>query len=536
MPQSAVAFCAPVDGSAEHGRGVGRAHVAEGERPAGSRPGGMRYHSTAMQLLISLRRRLTASVLSLVLGAGGAISPAVAHELPELGDVAGEELPLMLEKKIGQQIMQEIRQREISYLDDYDVEAYLNQLGGRLAGFSKDPGFGFEFFALNDPSINAFAMPGGYIGVHTGLLLAAQSESELAGVLAHEISHVTQRHIARQLYQSKRVSIASMVGMALGLLAASSNPQAGAAAVAASQAGAISAQLAYSRDFERESDRLGFEMLGRAGFDQHGMALFFERLRQASRLYENNATAYLRTHPLTSERIADMQNRETGLGYRQVPDSLEFHLVRAKLRALQGRPDDAVKLFSSQLAERKFTNEIAARYGLAYAQFRARNWAAAQEAIDAARALSKGAASLERLAAEVRLAQGKADEGVRIYRSAMERYPLNRALVYGYADALLQSRQFDTALRFSEEQLRVQPFDIRLHRQRAGAYAGLGKNAMQHRALAEVFALQGQTAGAIGQLELAIKAGDANFYEMSAIDARLRELKIRRLEELKDKN
>ena len=167
---------------------------------------------------------------------------------------------------------------------------------------------------------------------------------------------------------------------------------------------------------------------------------------------------------------------------------------------------------------------------------RARNWAAAQEAIDAARALSKGAASLERLAAEVRLAQGKADESVRIYRSAMERYPLNRALVYGYADALLQSRQFDTALRFSEEQLRVQPFDIRLHRQRAGAYAGLGKNAMQHRALAEVFALQGQTAGAIGQLELAIKAGDANFYEMSAIDARLRELKIRRLEELKDKN
>ena len=110
-----------MDGSAEHGRGDGRAPVAEGERPAGSLPGGMRYHSTAMPLLISLRRRLTASVLSLVLGAGGAISPAVAHELPELGDVAGEELPLMLEKKIGQPIMQEIRQREISYLDDYDV-------------------------------------------------------------------------------------------------------------------------------------------------------------------------------------------------------------------------------------------------------------------------------------------------------------------------------------------------------------------------------------------------------------------------------
>ncbi|MFV0370296.1 MAG: M48 family metalloprotease [Azonexus sp.] len=483
-----------------------------------------------------LRRRLPAAILSCTLALGAVCAPVEAHELPELGDVAGEDLPLALEKKIGQQIMQEIRQREISYLDDYDVEAYLNQLGGRLAGFSKDPGIGFEFFALNDPSINAFAMPGGYIGVHTGLLLAAQSESELAGVLAHEISHVTQRHIARQLYQSKRISIASMVGMALGLLAASSNPQAGAAAVAASQAGVMSAQLAYSRDFERESDRLGFEMLGRAGFDQHGMAHFFERLRQASRLYENNASAYLRTHPLTSERISDMQNRETGLGYRQVPDSLEFHLVRARLRALQGRPDDAVKLFSGQIAERKFTNELAAQYGLAYAHFRARDWAAAQQAIDTARDSAKGAAMPERLAAEVQLAQGKTDEGLRIYRSAMERHPLNRALIYGYADALLQTRQFDPALRFTEEQLRVQPQDIRLHRQRAGAYAGLGKNAMQHRALAEVFALQGQTVGAIGQLELAIKAGDANFYEMSAIDARLRELKLQRLEELKEKN
>ncbi|WP_415034024.1 M48 family metalloprotease [Azonexus sp.] len=486
-------------------------------------------------LRFCLCRHWAGALLSFFLLFTGALLPAVAHELPELGDVAGEDFPLMLEKKIGQQIMQEIRQREISYLDDYDVESYLNQLGGRLAGFSKDPGFGFEFFALNDLSINAFAMPGGYIGVHTGLLLAAQSESELAGVMAHEISHVTQRHIARQLYQSKRVSIASMVGMALGLLAAGSNPQVGAAAIAASQAGAMSAQLAYSRDFERESDRLGFEMLGRAGFDQHGMALFFERLRQASRLYENNATAYLRTHPLTSERIADMQNRETGLNYRQVPDSLDFHLVRAKLRALQGRADDAVKLFGGQIAERKFVNEAAAQYGMAYAHWRAREWDAAQSANETARRLGQSAL-LERLAAEIRLAQGKTEEALRLYRSAMERYPLNRALIYGYADALLSGRRFDVALRFAEEQLRVQPQDIRLHRQRAGAYAGLGKNAMQHRALAEVFALQGQTAGAIGQLELALKAGDANFYELSGIDARLRELKILRLEELKEKN
>ncbi|MGE5947116.1 MAG: M48 family metallopeptidase, partial [Betaproteobacteria bacterium] len=233
--------------------------------------------------------------------------PSRADDLPELGDVASSELPLSAEKKIGQQIMNQIRWREPSYLDDSDIEGYLNQLGGRLAAFSTDPGLGYQFFAIDDPSINAFAMPGGYIGVHTGLILAAQSEAELAGVLAHEIAHVTQRHIARQVFQSKRLSMASMVAMGLAILAARSSPQAASAAIAGTQAGAISAQLAFSRDFERESDRLGFETLRNAGFDVHGMSAFFERLQQSSRLYENNATAYLRTHPLSGERLSDMQ-------------------------------------------------------------------------------------------------------------------------------------------------------------------------------------------------------------------------------------
>ena len=149
-----------------------------------------------------------------------------ADELPELGDIASEELSLATEKKIGQQIMDEIRWREPSYLDDPDVETYLNQLGGRLVAVSSDPGMGFHFFPINELTINAFAMPGGFIGVHTGLILSAQTESELAGVLAHEISHVTQRHIARQVFQSKKLSMASMVAMGLALLAARSNPQA----------------------------------------------------------------------------------------------------------------------------------------------------------------------------------------------------------------------------------------------------------------------------------------------------------------------
>jgi beta-barrel assembly-enhancing protease len=476
-------------------------------------------------------RRLIAAILACTL----ALPPVYADELPELGDAASNDLSLSTEKKVGQQIMHEIRWREPAYLDDADVEAYLNQLGGRLTAVSNDPGFGFYFFPINDPNINAFAMPGGYIGVHTGLILSAQTESELAGVLAHEISHVTQRHIARQVFQSKQIGMASMVAMALALLAARSSGQMAGAAIATTQAGAISAQLAFSRDFEREADRQGFDILRKAGFDVRGMGVFFERLQKAVGLYENNATAYLRTHPLTGERLSDMQNREQAVPYRQVADSVDFQLVRAKLRAMLGTPVEAVKDLTKLLSERKFASETAIRYGLAFALYRNRDWLGAEREVETLRRLKVSAAMLEHLRADLRIAQGDSAGGLTIYRDAMVRFPLNQGLNYGYGSALLGARRYEEALRFVEAQLGNYPEDVRLHKMRAESYAGLGKQAMQHRSLAEVFALQGQTAGAVEQLQLAQKAGDANFFEMSSIDARLRELKQRQIEELKEK-
>jgi len=478
---------------------------------------------------MTLSRRLTAAILACAL----ALHPLRADELPELGDVASNELSPLMEKRIGRQIMNEIRLREPAYLDDSDIEGYLNALGGKLVAASDDPGLGFFFFAISDPSINAFAMPGGYIGVHSGLILSAQTESELAGVMAHEIAHVTQRHIARQVFQSRQVSMASMLAMGLALLAARSNSQAAGGAIAATQAGALSAQLAFSRDFEREADRLGFDILRKADYDVRGMAAFFGSLQQATRLYENNATAYLRTHPLTGERLSDMQNREGGVHYRQVPDSIEFQLVRAKLRAMQGAPAEAASHFKRLLDERKFASEEATRYGLAYALFRARDWASAEQQIQKARGVKTAEPMIERLYADIRLARGDAG-GLAIYRQAIQRSPRHQGLLDGYAQALLASRRFDEALRFANAELQWQSDSIRFNRVRAASHAGLGQEAQQHQALAEVFSLQGQTAAAIEQLELAQKAGDADFYVMSAIDARLREMKRQRLEELKE--
>jgi predicted Zn-dependent protease len=202
---------------------------------------------------------------------------------------------------------------------------------------------------------------------------------------------------------------------------------------------------------------------------------------------------------------------------------------------MQGTPRDAVKDLESLLQEKKFASEGAVRYGLGYARYRARDWSGAEKEIDAARQLKVSAAMLEHLRADVRLARGDTAGGLAVYRDAMVRYPLNLGLIYGYGAALIGVRRFEDSLRFAEAQLRNYPDDVRLHKMRAESYAGLGQRAMQHRALAEVFILQGQTAGAVEQLQLAQRAGDANFYEMSSIDARLREMLRRQAEEMKEK-
>ncbi|MDE2585019.1 MAG: M48 family metalloprotease, partial [Betaproteobacteria bacterium] len=234
--------------------------------------------------------------LALLLSASLAFTPPVlADGLPDLGDAAQSELSPQMEKQVGESIINEIRLRDPQYLDDPEITAYLEQIGGRLATASPDPSFGFNFFAMADPTINAFATFGGYVGVNTGLLMAAQTESELAGVLAHEISHVTQHHLARGMAKDKQQSTVAMIAMALALLAARNSPNGASAAIMGSQAAMVQSQLAFSRDFEREADRIGFQTLQKAGFDVRGMGDFFQRLQQATRLYENNAPAYMRT-------------------------------------------------------------------------------------------------------------------------------------------------------------------------------------------------------------------------------------------------
>jgi predicted Zn-dependent protease len=474
--------------------------------------------------------------LVLLAGLAAAMAPsAPAQLLPELGDVAGSVIAPQTERRIGESIVREIRFRDPAYVDDAEVTDYIDALGRRLLGALPGARQDFEFFAVRDPTINAFALPGGFVGVHTGLLTAAENESEVASVLAHEIAHVTQRHIARLIGSQQQMQLPSMIALAAAILIGRSRPDLAAGAAAAAQAGVVQQQLSYTRDFEREADRVGFQTLVAAGFDVHAMPGFFEKMQRQSRLADDGAVpGYLRTHPMTAERIADTAARAANAPYRQYLDSLEFHLVRAKLRAESGEPRAAVEHFNAAIRDRRYANEAAARYGLVVAYLRAGQTREAQSALAALRATGAASPMLETLGARVQRASGDAPGALDTLGQALQRYPGRLSLAYAYVEALEEAGRPQEAIAALAEPLRLYPRDAKLRGLQARNYAALGKRLLQHQAQAELYVLRGSLPAAIEQLQLAQAAGDGNFYELSVVEARLKELRTQHMQELRD--
>jgi predicted Zn-dependent protease len=445
--------------------------------------------------------------------------------LPDLGDASATTISPAQERKLGEDFMRRAR-RSLGFLDDPELNAYLQSLGNRIVGASDSPQRDFRFFLINDPSINAFAVPGGFIGVHTGLILAAQSEAELASVLAHETAHITQHHIPRLMAEQERATLPAMAAILASILLASSGKPGAEAGIVATQAALAQQGLNYTRAFEEEADRIGMQLLAKSGLDANAMPSFFERMQALNRYNESSLPEFLRTHPVTTNRIADARNRAAQYPVRPRPDSADFHYARAKLRALNAsNPQDAVREFRANLAQGKYRLEDAERYGLALALLRAQDFEAARTEAKQLAARQPARVGHQVLRAEIEIAAGRAQEGLAIYAAAERRHPGNEALLRYHAAALLKANRAREARDLLKPVLRQPSDDPALYRMYGTALGELGERAEAHRALGEYYYLSGNPSAAIQQLEIAARHAGDNFYLVSGIEARIAAIK-----------
>jgi predicted Zn-dependent protease len=486
-----------------------------------------------------------------VVAAFGFVGSVAAQNLPTLGDTAREDLSPVQERKIGEQIMYSVR-RDSAYLDDAPTIEYLNKLGNRLLEKHPDArgeaNYDFQFFAVRDGTLNAFAFPGGFIGFHSALILTAQTESELASVMGHEIGHVAQRHIARGIGGQKQDALIPIASLILAVLAARASPDAATALLFGGQGLAIQRQLSFSREAEREADRIGFQFLKDADFDTYGMEAFFGRLQTAYRNYSDNIPPYLRSHPVTGERIADIQNRNIGQRYKQRVDPLDFYLTQARVRVLQDATfqglSDATIYFESQGKAINAEARIAGQYGLAFVALKQLEYDKALNLLHETvqqvaqspqlKYWLKESSAFASLEIDIHLANKKPALALKAAQQALQDVPLSRGIAYQYVDALLANQQTEAAAVFLRDQVSLYRTDSKLYNELAKIYATQGKQALQHVALAEAYAIDGNTEAALLQLDIARREKDVQYYELSVIDAREREWKERRVDELAD--
>ncbi len=514
-------------------------------------------------------RRLLATLLACALAVpGGAVVPAWAQtpapqslsplsppplqpSLPALGDSDSAGFPISAERKLGEEIMREIRV-DPDYLDDPLLLEYLESIWQPLLLKARQLGnitpdidarFAWEPFLVRDPSVNAFALPGGYVGVHLGLIALTTSRDELASVIGHEMSHVTQRHIARSITANSRRSLVSLAALIVGLIAASrsSNPDAINAVVTGSQAAAIQGQLNFSRDVEREADRIGFQVMTAAGFSPGGMASMFEKMDLSQRLNDYGGFPYLRSHPLTVERIGEARARAGIATNAPRVSVLEHTAAQARARVLMDPRSDALHRWEGRDADNEGTPADRCRAALegALAASQLRNWARADAAFAKATGIARGSPSSgDRAQRAVALMQSQSylDRGaVQPALAAMKPWAQDGSrpvLLLEARAAIVGTREVDpdnAALKAEASDLQtwvaLHPADALAWTALGQAWGKLGVPLRSLRAEAESRYALGDLTGAVDRLraaQRAVRNTPADFIDASVVDSRLR--------------
>ena len=480
--------------------------------------------------MVRLQKTLVYLLSALILLPAPAFAQGAGNDLPDIGSPASSSLTIDDEYRIGLQVVRQLRD-EGQIIEDPEATEYLNSLGSRIvAQASGDSAQRFSFFFVRDDSINAFALPGGFIGVNYGLVLATRNESQLAGVLAHEIAHVTQRHIARRIHSQGRQSIATMAAILAAILvgAATGSSDAALGGISVAQGAAMQQQINFTRANENEADRVGMGFLASAGFDPYGMPDFFETIGRRTTITAGNRDALpeiLQSHPVAANRIAE--SRARAAQFKDVhpsPESVSYSVTRERLRVLSTPPEDNVRRYYAERREQQ-DQTPGERYGEALAGYQSGN---ARASLDAFVALAHDypqVPMLQSTLGQALMAAGETDEALATYRSALALSPRNIPLTMRYAEALLKANQAKTAhavLLDLFNNVAPTPEQIRFT---ALAASSAGDNADAAYYMSEYHIATGNLPLSVSQLEMALAAPDITGVQRSRFQARLDEVR-----------
>jgi len=452
-----------------------------------------------------------------------------AINLPDFGDSTGQLITPEEERKFGKQFYEFIT-RKASINNDLEVHEYIQSLGQQLVKSSDLTHTPFHFFVVMDPAINAFAGPGGYIGVNAGLILKSNREGELASVMAHEIAHVTQRHLYRAYEASKQLSVPATMATIASLLLGFVSPELAQAALIATQAGSIQYQINFTRDNEQEADRVGMQILSQSEYDPRNMVAFFQTLQNATRHFGSGPPEFLRTHPLTTSRIADAAARAERFPRYKEKDALTYELIKVKLDlAEKENAEHAMKssllVESEQKVNKIGVKRVAEQYRQAL-EFYAHDQS--QQAVSLFRSLVEQHPKqlfFVTALAKAEAQAGHLDAAISLWRQTYQAFPQRLSILMPYTQALLDANKVSEARELLQHAIWNGAKLPALYKTLAQTYYKLDQKAQAHRYLGEYHHLRGELEQAVTQLRLAAKTAQDNFYMTEIVAEQLKQIR-----------
>jgi predicted Zn-dependent protease len=480
-----------------------------------------------------LLRPLTAWIAAIAVGASVSVGwaagqSATEQDLPDLGSPATAAVSLEEEYQVGMMWARQMRAQG-HVIEDPEVSDYIQEIGHSLSSRAEEGQHQFNYFVVRDPVINAFAMPGGFIAINSGLILATRNENELAGVMAHETAHVTQRHLVRGMIDQTHAGLVSTAAMLaaiiLGATAGRGDPSAMEGAILATEGAAIQHQINYTRTQEFEADRIGIGTMATAGYDPLGMASFFEALeRNSPEPSRVKAIEFLIDHPLSAERVAEARNRAEQIGRVYHSDSLGYTLIRERLRSLVENPQTAREHYVTLLKNGGGLS-VEERYGKAVADISNRNPAAAIPDLQGLLQEYPKVTQFYGALGQAYLANGQTKESQAVLEKALFLFPRNVPITIRLAETLMHAGDNKRAQLILDDlfnQVEPTPNQARLIAKAANA---AGNVADSYYYMADFYLMNGDLVSASTQLQLGLGLPNLNPIQRARISAMLEEVR-----------